>query len=147
METLAQAALDVVRDGPVEKDQVSTTGEEYIFADVIGTTIADDRISREIFSGSQHPDKDSQIQIPPYEPLEPKLPHLESQPTEPDPTEEVQDSEEEPNPPEPELGETQEKEWRAKAERFILDRYPKLVEFPELQQMFFRLRTIVYIVN
>lgn len=50
-------------------------------------------------------------------------------------------------PPEPKEGETEEKSWRNKAKRFVMDRYPELVEFPDLQYMFFSLKTTVCIDN
>lgn len=52
-----------------------------------------------------------------------------------------------PLPPEPKEGEAEERAWRNKAKRFVLERYPELAEYPDLQDMFFRLKTIVYIVN
>lgn len=44
-------------------------------------------------------------------------------------------------------GEIAEKELRDKAEIFLLDRYPELAEFPDLQDMFFRLNTVVFIIS
>lgn len=47
---------------------------------------------------------------------------------------EDEEDEEDVVPTEEDVGKTLEEEQRAKGERFILDHYPELAEFPELQQ-------------
>lgn len=43
--------------------------------------------------------------------------------------------------------EVEEKSWRNKVERSVLDRYPELAEFHDLQEIFLRLKTMVFIVK
>lgn len=88
----------------------------------------------------------SQTPISP-EPNSPPEIFLEPIPLEPLIPEEVQDSKAEEEFIEPDAGELLEREWRAKGERFILDHYPELAKFSNIQNLFFQLRTIIFIVK
>lgn len=73
MDTLAEAVSKAAEDEPVQGEHVPEGGDEDVFTEILTTSIGTDRITREIFSGSQKPAEETQISILPTHPKEPKI--------------------------------------------------------------------------